>query len=104
MYNHFSDNIPVMLLKSWPAESVLFDGDIMDRPVPSLFSENLESFAENFETAPPRTSADVCVEVMAQVRPNGRVMDHWRIATGGLNCVASSGCDLVEIFHQLWGL
>ena len=38
--------------------------------------------AASFETAPPRTAADVCVEVMAQLRPNGRVMDHWRIATG----------------------
>ena len=39
--------------------------------------------ATSFETAPPRAAADVCVEVMAQIRPNGRIMDHWRIATGG---------------------
>ena len=46
--------------------------------------------AESFETAPPRTAADVCVEVMAQIRPNGRIMDHWRIATGGTDMLKTS--------------
>ena len=39
--------------------------------------------AEEFETTRPRAAADLCVEVMAQVRPNGRIMDHWRVSTGG---------------------
>ena len=39
--------------------------------------------AEEFETAPPRDPGDMGMEVMVQMRPNGRVMDHWRIALGG---------------------
>jgi hypothetical protein len=39
--------------------------------------------ADEFMTANPRANSDVCAEVMAQVRPNGRIMDHWRIALGG---------------------
>ena len=52
--------------------------------------------AVNFETAPPRNAAEICVEVMAQVRPNGRVMDHWRIATGGTSMLKTS-VDLATI-------
>ena len=52
--------------------------------------------AVNFETAPPRNAAEVCVEVMAQVRPNGRIMDHWRIATGGTTMLKTS-VDLATI-------
>ena len=32
--------------------------------------------AGEFDTARPRAASDVSAEVMAQVRPNGRVMDH----------------------------
>jgi hypothetical protein len=39
--------------------------------------------AEEFETVGPRSNADLCAEIMAQARPNGRIMDHWRIALGG---------------------
>ena len=39
--------------------------------------------AEDFETACPRLPGTLGVELMAQVRPNGRVMDHWRLAIGG---------------------
>ena len=39
--------------------------------------------AENFTTAVPRIHGDFTAEVMAQVRPNGQVLDHWRIAQGG---------------------
>ena len=38
---------------------------------------------EEFTTAAPRVNSDCSVELMAIVRPNGRVMDHWRLATGG---------------------
>ena len=38
--------------------------------------------AENFTTAVPRIHGDFTAEVMAQVRPNGRVLNHWRIALG----------------------
>ena len=46
--------------------------------------------AGEFDTARPRAASDVCAEVMAQVRPNGRVMDHWRIATGGTAMLKAS--------------
>ena len=39
--------------------------------------------ADDFETAIPPGTGELEVEVMAQIRPNGRVMDHWRVATGG---------------------
>jgi hypothetical protein len=39
--------------------------------------------AEAFETAMPRCPGSHSVELMAQLRPNGRVMDHWRLALGG---------------------
>ena len=46
--------------------------------------------ATSFETAPPRAAADVCVEVMAQITPNGRIMDHWGIATGGITMLKTT--------------
>jgi hypothetical protein len=39
--------------------------------------------ADEFMTANPRANSEYCAEVMAQVRPNGRIMDHWRITLGG---------------------
>ena len=39
--------------------------------------------AEEFETATPRNPGDLGLELMAQIRPNGRIVDHWRLATGG---------------------
>ena len=36
----FSNNIPVTVLKTWPAKATLFDGDQMAGPFPSLFSED----------------------------------------------------------------
>ena len=39
--------------------------------------------ADQFDTAAPRNPGDCGVEVMAQIRPNSRVVDHWRLATGG---------------------
>jgi len=37
----------------------------------------------DFDTAAPRVAGDTVMEVMAQVRPNGRCVDNWRIALGG---------------------
>ena len=39
--------------------------------------------AEHFETAGPRIIGDYTEEILAQVRLNGRVMDHWRVVLGG---------------------
>ena len=37
----------------------------------------------DFEIAAPRLAGDTVMEMMAQVRPNGRCVDNWRIAIGG---------------------
>ena len=38
---------------------------------------------EDFETASPRELSELGMEIMAQVRSSGRIMDHFRIALGG---------------------
>ena len=38
LYLFCSDNIPTYKIKSWPADSTFFDGDLMAGPFPSLFS------------------------------------------------------------------
>jgi hypothetical protein len=38
---------------------------------------------EDFDSAVPRSTGEAVMELMAQIRPNGRVMDHFRIAVGG---------------------
>ncbi len=38
---------------------------------------------EDFDSAVPRSTGEAVMELMAQFRPNGRVMDHFRIAVGG---------------------
>jgi hypothetical protein len=39
--------------------------------------------AKDFTTAAPRMAGEAVMELMAQARPNGRCMDHWRIGLGG---------------------
>ena len=46
--------------------------------------------AVEFETAAARTVSDLSVEIMAQIRPNGRIMDHWRVATGGTSILEAT--------------
>ena len=41
--------------------------------------------ASEFETAPVRLPGEYTMELMVQIRPSGRIADHWRIATGGSN-------------------
>jgi hypothetical protein len=36
-----------------------------------------------FELAAPRQAGEHVMELMAQARPNGRCVDHWRVAIGG---------------------
>jgi hypothetical protein len=38
---------------------------------------------EDFEAAAARTQGAAGMELMAQMRPNGRLLDHVRVATGG---------------------
>jgi hypothetical protein len=39
--------------------------------------------AEEFETATPRVNGDVTMEVLAQLRPSGRILDNFRVALAG---------------------
>ena len=39
--------------------------------------------SEDFETAAPRSAGDPAMELKAQVRPNGRIMDHFAITMSG---------------------
>jgi hypothetical protein len=43
----------------------------------SIFQE------DKFETAAPRSHRKAVMELMIQARPNGRLLDHFCIATGG---------------------
>jgi hypothetical protein len=52
--------------------------------------------AEGFDLAGSRSAADLSAEVMAQVRPNGRIMDHWRVALGGTSLLEAK-VDLVQL-------
>jgi hypothetical protein len=36
-----------------------------------------------FGTAAPRSHGETIMELMMQARPNGRLLDHFRVATGG---------------------
>jgi hypothetical protein len=52
--------------------------------------------AEDFETAAPRLAGDNVLELLAQARPNGRCIDHWRIVLGGGKMVTAD-IKLVDI-------
>jgi hypothetical protein len=38
---------------------------------------------EEFSSAAPRNPGELGVEVLAQIRPNGRILDHFRVTLGG---------------------
>jgi hypothetical protein len=38
---------------------------------------------EEFASAAPRNPGELGVEVLAQIRPNGRILDHFRVTLGG---------------------
>ena len=48
------------------------------------FPPDWEIFPEDeFTMASPRNAGELGMELLAQVRPNGRVLDHYRITMGG---------------------
>jgi hypothetical protein len=38
---------------------------------------------EDYKTATPRITSDVTMEICAQLRPTGRILDNFRVALGG---------------------
>jgi hypothetical protein len=50
--------------------------------------------AEQFETAAPREAGELGLELMAQVRPNGRILDHFRVTLGGSKII-----DVSAVWH-----
>ena len=52
--------------------------------------------AAEFETAAARMLSELSIEVIAQVRPNSQIMDHWRVATGGTSILEAT-VDLATI-------
>ena len=56
--------------------------------------------AEDFELATARDPGILGVELMAQVRPNGCIMDHFRLALGGSHIIKAR-FEAKEIFAYL---
>ena len=59
--------------------------------------------AEHFENAVPRINGDYTVEILAQVLPNGRVMDHWQAVLGGSKALEAE-VNLLDVVPAAAGL
>ena len=69
--------------------------------------------AEDFNLAAPRDPGDLGMELLAQTRANGRVMDHFRVALGGntiikvnfpaKNIYANQAVPNLQIKWDVWG-
>jgi hypothetical protein len=67
---------------------------------------------EDFASATPRNPGALGVEVLAQIRPNGRVLDHFRVTLGGsrildinvamANLVSSAAVQTHRLKFQVW--
>jgi len=53
------DNVPTVLLASWPLEANLWDGEILSGPVPSLFSTDVKASEDGLRDSPDRAHADM---------------------------------------------
>jgi hypothetical protein len=69
--------------------------------------------ADEIRTAAPRSHGEAVMELMIQARPNGRLLDHFRVATGGSE-ILEAVFNLMDIFsnpelkgvvckYQFWG-
>ena len=56
--------------------------------------------AEDFTTAGPRNAGPCGMELLAQVRPNGRILDHYRVTLGGSR-ILDINCKLSELLQHL---
>ncbi len=69
--------------------------------------------ADEFETAAPRSHGKAVMELMIQARPNGRLLDHFRKATGGseileamlqlTDIISNAELEGVTAQFQFWG-
>jgi hypothetical protein len=67
---------------------------------------------EDFTTACPRVSGELGMELLMQIRPNGRMLDHYRVSLGGsrildINFPVASimqlpGAATWRVRHQTW--
>jgi hypothetical protein len=69
--------------------------------------------ADEFETATPRSHGKAVMDLMIQARSNGRLLDHFRIATGGseilearfqlTDIISNAELEGVTAQFQFWG-
>ena len=55
----YSDNLPTVLIKSWPLEAGLFDGDLLAGPIPSLYSDDPEASLAGITSHPLKSHWDL---------------------------------------------
>ncbi len=55
----FSDNLPVILIKSWRMECQRFNGEFLSGPVPSLFGEDPEAAEAALRADLVKTQGDI---------------------------------------------
>lgn len=51
--------MPTVKLATWPMRCELFDGDLLDGPVPTLFTEDAEAAKNAISTAPEKAHWDI---------------------------------------------
>ena len=54
-----SDNLPVIIIKYWPLEATLFDGEQLAGPVPSLYSEDPDAAQAAIKREPLKAHWDL---------------------------------------------
>ena len=54
-----SDNLPVIIIKHWPLEATLFDGEQLAGPVPSLYSEDPDTAQATIKGDPLKAHWDL---------------------------------------------
>ena len=55
----YSDNLPTVLIKSWPLEADLSDGDQLAGPVPSLYSHDPDASLAGITSDPLKSHWDL---------------------------------------------
>ena len=55
----FRDNVPTVLLSSWPLDCLMFNGDLAAGPVPTLFTEDEQASLDALSENVARAHADI---------------------------------------------